>query len=80
MKKQKKYRTDFLFITPNFLMGAGSILNLAGNYFPFNYSKSDIEADNRAIEADWCVVGQDIENASNDFKNTHIENNVLANG
>ncbi len=63
MKRNKKYRSDFLFNTPSFLIGAGSVLNLAGNYFPFNYGKSSKEADAKAIESDWGVVGQDIKKA-----------------
>ncbi len=60
MNKLKKYRTDFLFSTPSFLIGAGSVLNIAGNYFDFNYSSSDKEVDNKAILSDWGVVGNDI--------------------
>jgi hypothetical protein len=63
MKKIKKYRTDFLFPTPSFLIGAGSVFNIAGNYFNFNYSSSDKEADNKAIMSDWGVIGQDISSA-----------------
>ena len=49
-------------------MGVGSVLNIAGNYFAFDYSKSDIEADFKAIQSDWGVVGQDIRSATNKFK------------
>ena len=64
MKKNKSYRSDFLFATPSFLMGAGSVLNIAGNYFSYNYSLSDRQADTKAISSDWGVVGGDIEKAS----------------
>jgi hypothetical protein len=64
MKKNKSYRSDFLFTTPSFLIGAGSVLNIAGNYFSFNYSSSDRQADTKAISSDWGVVGSDIEKAS----------------
>lgn len=70
MKKTKKYRTDFLFPTPSFLIGAGSVLNIAGNYFDFNYSSSDTEADNKAILSDWGVIGQDILLAETQLKET----------
>ncbi len=63
MKKRKKYRSDFLFATPSFLIGAGSVFNIAGNYFDFNYSSSEKEADAKAIRSDWGVVGGDIESA-----------------
>lgn len=63
MKKNKSYRSDFLFATPSFLMGAGSVLNIAGNYFSFNYSSNNRQADTKAIGSDWGVVGSDIEKA-----------------
>jgi hypothetical protein len=64
MKKNKSYRSDFLFATPSFLVGAGNVLNVAGNYFSFNYSSNGREADSKAIRADWGVIGSDIETAS----------------
>ena len=64
MKKNKSYRSDFLFSTPSFLIGTGSVLNIAGNYFSFNYSSSDRQADTKAISSDWGVIGGDIEKAS----------------
>ena len=60
MKKQKRYATDFLFSTPSFLSGAGTVINLAGNYYEFNASDSGFEADKKAIENDFRMVGQDI--------------------
>ncbi|MDN4164741.1 hypothetical protein QWY31_04465 [Cytophagales bacterium LB-30] len=63
MKKNRRYRTDFLFPTPSFLLGAGSVFNVAGKYFEFNTSSSSSEADLKAIMSDWGIVGQDIRNA-----------------
>jgi hypothetical protein len=57
---RKKYRTDFLYPTNGFLIGVGNVLNLAGNYYSFNYSSTDEEADSKAIESDWGMIGQDI--------------------
>ena len=57
---KKKYTSNFLFAMPSFLLGVGSVLNVSGNYYTFNYSKSDSEADTRAIESDWGMVGEDI--------------------
>ncbi len=67
MKRIKKYRTDFLFPRPSFLIGLGSILNISGNYFDFNYSSSDYEADYKSILSDWGVVGEDIKDAESIF-------------
>lgn len=58
---RKKFRTDFLFVTPTFLTGAGSVLNLAGNYYEFNTSESGYEADCMAIKSDFDMIGQDIQ-------------------
>lgn len=57
---KKIYKTDFLFSTPTFLNGMGSVLNIAGNYYTFNDSESDEEADFLALKSDWGVVGEDI--------------------
>jgi hypothetical protein len=62
MKSSKFYRTDFLFPSMSFVGGMGSVLNIMGNYYKFNTSSSTIEADSRAIESDWGVIGKDIEN------------------
>lgn len=59
---KKHYITDHLFPRTNSIIGAGSIFNIAGNYFEFNYSLTNEEADSKAIESDWGVIGLDIEN------------------
>jgi hypothetical protein len=61
MRESRKFKSDFLFPTPSFLIGAGSVLNIAGNYFVFNYSPSDVDADVKALMSDWGVIGEDIE-------------------
>lgn len=71
MKKIRKFKTDFLFPAPTFLTGIGSVLNLAGNYFKFNYSVGDKEADWKALLSDWGVVGEDILSA-----NLFVEENM----
>lgn len=64
-EKSVKYRTDFLLPKNSFISGMGSVLNLKGEYFKYNTSRSGLEADNRATKSDWGVVGQDIRNAFN---------------
>jgi len=54
-------KTDFLVSTGSFLIGAGSVINISGNYFQYNYSKSGEEADKCALYRDWRAVGQDME-------------------
>lgn len=63
MNKPKHFRTDFLFSKNSFLTGVGSVLNIPGNYYKFNSSKSGVAADRKAVASDWGVVGNDIRNA-----------------
>ncbi|MEN5132364.1 hypothetical protein [Elizabethkingia anophelis] len=62
-KSTGKVKTTFLLPKNNFLIGIGSILNIFGVFFSYNYSKSPEEADKRAITCDWKMVGKDFENA-----------------
>ncbi len=68
MNKERKFKTDFLFSTSSFIAGIGSIFNISGNYFDFNYSQSGHEADAKAIFSDWGMVGNDIITACNKSK------------
>lgn len=63
MRDKRKHESGFLFSTPSFLIGAGSVLNLAGNYYRYNLSESDYAADCRAIKNDFAMIGQDINDA-----------------
>lgn len=65
--KKKKFSTDFLLPKNNFFVGMGSVLNLAGNYFEYNTSSSEVEADKKALYSDWWNVGNDIDSI---MKNT----------
>lgn len=60
MNETKENRSDFLFSEPNFWAGLGSVLNISGNYYLYNYSDSDEEADLKALESDWEIVSQDL--------------------
>lgn len=80
MKKNKKYRTKFLFVTPSFTMGMGSVLNIAGNYFPFNNSDSDIEIDIKGIESDWLAIGQDLKTAIKETNRNLQNSRKVTNG
>ena len=67
MNDKNKFQTDFLTAN-SFLIGWGSIYNLAGNYFEYNDSESPEEADAMAIMNDWYVIGQDIGNSLSKFE------------
>lgn len=55
--------TDFLFATPNFLTGAGTVMNLAGSFYQFNVSSTSDEADSLAIKNDFYIIGNDLKDA-----------------
>lgn len=74
MKEVKISRTDFLFCTPNFWTGAASSINLFGNFYEFNTSETGAEADMRAIQNDFDMVGQDLNNV---LKSLKVANNLL---
>ena len=60
-------------------MGAGSVFNIAGNYFSYNISESPEIADLRAIESDWGVVGEEIERASCDIEKDFNQDRLISN-
>lgn len=59
----KKIQTDFLFAEPSYASGVGRIVDLSGVFDDYNISETPTEADEKAIAADWLVVGQDISDA-----------------
>jgi hypothetical protein len=59
----KKVKTDFLFAQPSFASGAARVFDLWGVFDDYNISETTMEADERAIAADWLIVGQDISDA-----------------
>ena len=67
-KKKANYRTDFLLPKNNFLVGLGSVLNIAGAYFNYNYSKSEKDADYKAMYSDWKNVGEDFKVSKEKFE------------
>ncbi len=60
MRKRNRYITGFLYSDNSFLAGAATSFNLAGNFYEYNLSDSDQEADSKAISNDFAMVGQDI--------------------
>lgn len=51
----------------------GSVLNISGNYYQFDYSDSSLIADSKAIKSDWGVIGQDIKNAAEQLIETNTK-------
>lgn len=60
--------SNFLFPDYSFISGAGTVINLAGNFYDINYSKDENEADQIAMKNDFAMVGQDIREAINSKK------------
>jgi hypothetical protein len=58
-RQSTRHYTDFLVSTPTFWIGMGSVFNIAGCYFDFNYSRSSEEADRKALECDRDMIVQD---------------------
>jgi hypothetical protein len=59
----KHVKSDFLFAQPSFASGAARILDLWGQLDDYNISATTLEADEKAIAADWLLVGQDLSDA-----------------
>lgn len=68
MNNKTKYRTTFLLPKNDFWIGFGSVLNIAGNYFDYNYSNSDNDADRKALFSDWFMVGNDFNKSKEKFE------------
>lgn len=59
----KSVKTDFLFAQPSFVSGAARILDMWGTFDEYNRSETALEADEKAIAADWIIVGQELNGA-----------------
>jgi hypothetical protein len=60
---EDKYHTDFLFAQPSFVSGAARTLDMFATFNKYNISGTPEEADMRALESDWAIVGQDFSKA-----------------
>lgn len=77
--KTLKQRMSFSPRKSSFIVGYGSVLNIAGNYFEheLEFTKSPYEADKQAQRSDWIKVGNDIETATNKFEIKYSKNFTL---
>ena len=76
MIKHNKIRMKKSIHISSFIIGAGSIFDLSGNYFQSYCSKTNQEADYEAILNDWMIVSDDISKATNGVVR---RNNKIAN-
>lgn len=76
------FHTDYLFSTPDFWIAAGSVINLAGSYYSFNTSKTEVEADCNALGNDFRIIGQDltttIDSMLAQLESTQSKNQLIA--
>ena len=63
------YSTLFLVTKPTMAKGTGSVFNIWGNYYGFNMSETEQEADRRALDSDWGMIGEDFRKALELFPN-----------
>lgn len=63
------HKTDYLFATNSFISGMGRVLDIGATRQKITYNSSDTpeEADFKAIENDWNIVGEDLWRAVIDF-------------
>ena len=59
----KILQTNFLCSDSSFTSGMGSVFNIAGNFYDYNYSNTSSDADISALKSDWANVGNDIYSA-----------------
>jgi hypothetical protein len=57
----------YLFARPSFCEGVARVLDLGGTLQIYNESKTEEEADLKAIENDWLAVGLDMKEAINKY-------------
>lgn len=72
----RNHYTNRLFCQSTLLTGLGSVFNIVGNYYDFNYSSTPEDADQEALEADWEAVSDDIMEAIRTYtqkKNIHVD-------
>ena len=58
-----KVKSDFLFAQPSLASGAARVFDLFGHFDEYDQSETPLEADAKAIAADWLIVGQDLSDA-----------------
>lgn len=64
----QRLKTGFLFATPSFFSGLGRTLDLFGTYDEYNSSRTPATADGLAIASDWIIVGQDLSDSIEAFR------------
>ena len=74
MGKIEQVTSDFLFPEANYMLGAGSVLSLAGDYFAYNSCENGEEADSLALKADVTVVANDMKRTISSIDDPRLKN------
>lgn len=61
-------RASNLFVQPSFWRGSARVMDLFGTLTKYNTTSTAQEADTRATQKDWEVVGQDLKDAISDYE------------
>ena len=69
----KVKRSSIVFPTNSIWSGLGSVFNVAGKYFDYHTSNSEMQSDKKALLRDWEMVGNDIKNAETYIKRENKE-------
>jgi len=56
-----------LYAEPNFMQGVGTLVDVSGSLLEYNTSRTEAEADAKALFSDWRVVGLDLLRAIRQF-------------
>lgn len=63
-----KFNSTYLLPCFSFTSGVASSFDMSGNFYDFNYSETDSEADLLSQISDWQAVKEDFESAISEFK------------
>ncbi len=56
-------KSTFLFASPSFIEGVARVMDLGATMQIYNDSRTEKEADIKALKNDWKAVGEDIKSA-----------------
>lgn len=60
--------STFLFARPSFFEGVARVMDIGATMQTYNNSRTEKEADLKALKKDWEVVGKDISNAIKQYE------------
>lgn len=65
--------SDFLFAKPSFIEGVSRVLDIGSTLTEYNTSLNGVQADIRAMSADWKAVGEDMKKAVQTIIDQHAK-------